>query len=242
MIDFHSHILPGIDDGSKNTEMSVEMLKKSAGYGIDTMVATPHFYIRHNVPEKFLKNRKNSYQRLMKAIGESLSEDEAALLPKIRLGAEVFYFNGIGRYDELNTLTIENTDYVLLEMPFDKWNARVISEVEAIIYERNLKPIIAHIERYMDANKGTTYIKDLLSLDVIVQMNAEFFNGFFTRKKAVELLRNGVVQLLGSDCHNTDKRAPNLDKAFDIIKKKCGEETLSEIDRLGRSILFDTEQ
>jgi protein-tyrosine phosphatase len=241
MIDFHSHILPGIDDGSRNSDMSMEMLKKSATYGIDTMVATPHFYIRHNLPKDFLKNRKDAYQRLMTAIDKKLPQDEAKLLPKIRLGAEVFYFNGIGKYDELDKLTIEDTRYLLLEMPFNRWNERVISEVETIIYERKLKPIIAHIERYMDANKGTAYIQDLLSLDVIVQMNAEFFNGFFTRKKAVELLRNGVVQLLGSDCHNMDKRAPNLDKTFDIIKRKCGEETLSEIDRLGRSILLDAD-
>jgi protein-tyrosine phosphatase len=100
-----------------------------------------------------------------------------------------------------------------------------------------LKPIIAHIERYVDANKGTTYIRDLLSLDVIIQSNGEFFNGFFSRRRAVEYLKRGIIQLLGSDCHNMDSREPNLDKTFDIIRKKCSEEKLSEIDKLGRSIL-----
>ncbi len=237
MIDFHSHVLPGIDDGSKNTEMSIQMMEKSASYGIDTMVATPHFYIRHTVPDKFLKNRGASYERLMQALEKYGETNKDIVLPKLRLGAEVYFFQGIGRYDELKRLTINNTDYILLEMPFTKWNSKILSEVEAIIDDLELKPIIAHIERYVDANKGTTYIKDLLSLDVIIQSNGEFFNGLFSRRKALEYLRRGIIQLLGSDCHNMDKRAPDLGKTFEIIRKKCPEETLAEIDELGRSIL-----
>jgi protein-tyrosine phosphatase len=237
MIDFHSHILPGIDDGSRNTQMSMEMLEKSASYGIDTMVATPHFYIRHNVPDRFLKNRSAAYDKVMEACEKHKGINPDVVLPDIKLGAEVYYFQGISKYEELRRLTINNTDYLLLEMPFDRWNTKVLSDVEAIIDDLKLKPIIAHIERYVDANKGTSYIRDLLTLEVIIQSNGEFFNGFFSRRRAVEYLNKGIIQLLGSDCHNMDRRAPNLDKTYEIIKKKCGEEVLEKMDKLGRSIL-----
>lgn len=236
MIDFHSHILPGIDDGSKSVAMSVEMLKKSYDCGIDTMVATPHFYIRHNNVENFLAKRQQSAESLMDAL-KSRQLVMGSNVPKIVYGAEVYYFGSIGNFDNLKELTIGGTNYMLLEMPFVRWNSKVLSDVEKIIDNQGITPIIAHMERYIDANKGTTYINDLLSLDVIVQMNGEFFNSFFTRKKAVELLKSGVVRLLGSDCHNMDKRQPNLDKTFGIIRKKCGQNILDEMDSLGRKIL-----
>jgi protein-tyrosine phosphatase len=100
-----------------------------------------------------------------------------------------------------------------------------------------LKPIIAHIERFIDYQKGTSYISDLLGLDVLVQMNGEYVNGFFTRGKAIKLIESNVVQLIGSDCHNMDKRSPNLDKTFTIIEKKLGKKYIDKLNNLGYNII-----
>ncbi len=232
MIDFHSHILPKLDDGSKSSDMSVSMLLLSASYGITTMVATPHFYIRHNNVESFLEHREGSYHALMHKIkAQNLN------VPDIRLGAEVYYFSNLSALPEIDKLCIQNTSYLLLEMPFEKWTGKMLNEVEKLVYDRRITPIIAHLDRYLAWQNGTSAVDELLSMGAVIQLNGDYINGFLTRKKALDLIRNGVVSLLGSDCHDMDKRAPNLDKTFKIIRSKCGQDTLDRIDRCGREIL-----
>lgn len=229
MIDFHSHIIPKIDDGSKSLEMSVDMLHLSYEQGIRHIVATPHFYINDNDVNGFLKTRRHCYNKLIGVLDDKM--------PKIYLGAEVYFFNGISLYDELEKLTINGSRYLLLEMPFVKWNRKILDEVEHIIYDRGFKVIIAHIERYINYQKGTNNINELLALNPIVQMNGEYINGFFTKNKALSFINNNIVQLIGSDCHNLDSRRPNLDKAYGIIEKKLGIDVVNNINNLGRKIL-----
>jgi len=232
MIDFHTHVLPGIDDGSRGTDMSMQMLETSYNYGIDVMVATPHFYIRHTDVESFLRHRKDSYRALMHK-----AKSRNTPIPDIRLGAEVFYFTGISALEDLDKLCIEGTKYLLLEMPFMEWSEKVIAEVEKIVYDRSITPIIAHLDRYLAFQAHNDYVMDLIRLGAVIQMNGDYVNGLFTRKNAISLIEDEVVNLLGSDCHNMQKRAPNLDKTFSIIRRKCGQEVLDRIDSCGRRIL-----
>lgn len=229
MYDFHSHIIPKIDDGSRSIEMSADMLHLSYSQGITDIVATPHFYITDNSAEEFIHTREHCFNKL-----DDIIDDK---MPNIYLGAEVYFFNGISAYDELSYLTINNSNYILLEMPFIKWTKHILSEVENLIYVRNFKIIIAHIERYIDLQRGTENINDLLSLNPVVQMNGEYINGFFTRKSALNLINNNIVQLIGSDCHNMTDRKPNLDKAYKIIRDKLGENVVNNINNLGKEIL-----
>ncbi|MBO5561220.1 MAG: capsular polysaccharide biosynthesis protein [Firmicutes bacterium] len=232
MIDFHSHFLPKMDDGSKSCEMSLEMLKTSYDYGIGTMVATPHFYIKQNSAARFLERRKESFSRLEEAIADSKEK-----VPDIILGAEVYYFRGISHYDDIEKLKISGTDLLLLEMPFEQWNKRVLDEVEAIHEETGITPVIAHLDRYLDYQKGTDNVDRLLDMGFPIQINSEFVNGFFTRKKAIEMITDGVVDVLGSDCHNMDKRRPDLGKSLQIIEKKCGADTVDNIYKKSRQLL-----
>ena len=232
MIDFHSHFLPKMDDGSKSCEMSLEMLKTSYDYGIGTMVATPHFYIKQNSAARFLERRKESFSRLEEAIADSKEN-----VPDIILGAEVYYFRGISHYDDIEKLKISGTDLILLEMPFEQWNKRVLDEVEAIHEETGITPVIAHLDRYLDYQKGTDNVDRLLDMGFPIQINSEFVNGFFTRKKAIEMITDGVVDVLGSDCHNMDKRRPDLGKSLQIIEKKCGADTVDNIYKKSRQLL-----
>ncbi len=231
MVDMHSHILPEIDDGSDSVETSLNMLKESYRQGVDTVLATPHFYIKENDVNSFLEKREMAYEKLINSIkGE---KD----IPKIYKAAEVYYFNGISKYENVEKLAINGGKYILLEMPFVKWNSRVFQEVEDLIYNRKLIPIIAHLERYIKAQNGTDNIDRLLSMKVIPQMNGEYLFGFFNKGKALKWLDNGVIRLLGSDMHNTTNRAQNLGKAKEVIEKKLGSNILEEIEKFSKEII-----
>lgn len=227
--DIHSHILPKMDDGSKSTEESLQMLELSKSQGVDLIVATPHFYITRNSLDEFLKKREASYNRLMEVI-------EGKDVPQIKLGAEVKFFNAMSGFDDLNKLCIENTNYMLLEMPFEVWSSRMLREIEKILHQ-GIVPIIAHIERYIDIQKKTSNISELISMDVYVQMNGEFVNSLMTRKKALNLLSNDIVQLLGSDCHNMTSRKPDLDKTCQILRKKFGGDIINKINKTAENII-----
>lgn len=141
MLDIHSHILPKMDDGSGSVEESLKLLRTSAEQGITEIAATPHFYASQNSPQKFLERRAACAARLQ----EALTPD----LPRVYLGAEVCYFDGVSRIDELEALWIQNTSILLLEMPFAKWSRRMVNEVAEIQNRRDTQVLLAHIERYL---------------------------------------------------------------------------------------------
>lgn len=218
MIDFHSHILPNIDDGAKNVHMSLEMLVDSYKQGVKTVVATPHCYIREDSDiDTFLKKRDSSYKLLKEAIN-----NETRPLPNIILGAEVQILSGNIHFEKLKPLCIENTDYILIEMPYTKWNEDCYDNLY-LLYLKGMKPIIAHIERFL--NKKKDFI-NLYSLDLVYQINADSFLSPFIRRHIPELFFSGTAQLLGSDMHNTSKRPSHFKKACDRIVKSYGKDRL----------------
>ena len=115
MIDFHSHVLPKLDDGSRSTKESIDMMRRAVSQGITAMVATPHFYADRETPKEFLKRREESWKRLREAC-----EEEDGLL-SLYSGAEVRMFPGVAGMEELPELAIKGTSYILLEMPFEVW-------------------------------------------------------------------------------------------------------------------------
>ena len=228
MIDFHSHILPGIDDGSKDAATSLMMLNALKKQGADTVCATSHFYATQRSVDRFLFRRQEAWDRLQ----EVLPQDA----PRILLGAEVLYFPGISRMDELPQLCLEGTKLLLLEMPFERWTTHCTQEVCELARQGTVQILMAHIERYFFYQPIAVW-DEFLDLGILMQSNAEFFLPFKTRRKAMRLLEDGYIHLLGSDAHNMSSRAPNLDKARARIAKALGEETLEYIDSLGSQLL-----
>ena len=121
-IDFHSHILPGIDDGSRNIEESVALLDMMAEDGVDIVCATPHYYSHEISIDKFVERRNNAYERLKPHLKDNH--------PKILLGAEVLYNHSLVQCDDLSKLCLQGTDYLLWEMPYSKINQDIISDTE----------------------------------------------------------------------------------------------------------------
>ncbi len=219
MTDIHTHILPKTDDGSRSTEESVLMLKALPEQGVSRVVATPHFYANDESVESFLERRQRAF--------ESLSKELTPEMPEILLGAEVKYYEGISRLNGLKQLGIAKTGLLLLEMPECRWTEYTLRELADISSNGKSVPVIAHVERCMNYQKPETLYR-LLQGGILMQINAGFVNGILTRRKALRLLENGKVHFIGSDCHNMDSRPPEAGRAFEMIRKKLGENFISD--------------
>ncbi len=223
-VDFHSHILPGVDDGSKTLEESLELLRMQAQQGIGQVVATPHFYANHDTPERFLRRRTAAWEELREAMAEE------AGLPEVVLGAEVYYFPGISDSEALPQLTIGQKSYMMLEMPTVPWTQNMYREIENIYVKYGITPIIAHIDRYLSPLRYRQILMRLEELPVLVQANSEFFLRPMTAPLALRMLKENRIHLLGSDCHDCIRRRPNLGEAVRKIEKHLG---LAELERIG---------
>ncbi len=233
MIDFHSHILPGIDDGASNIEISLEMLRLSIASGVDTVVATSHCYpVDTNDAMVFLEKRDAAFNILSSAIASSKER-----LPSIIRGAEVHFAKGLSKLKSIDKLCIENTEYLLLELPYKKWTDDVYEEIYHIT-RLGLKPILAHLDRYIGQEKQ---FSELLSLNVLCQINASAFFDKKLRKKALNLFSNDAIHVIGSDMHNLTNRPPNLAEAYDIIEKKFGWEYVDFLKQNSKRITQNNE-
>ena len=235
IIDFHSHVLPGIDDGSKTVEQSIDMLKMEAEQGITHVVATPHFYPLYDTPDRFLERRYESEMRLREQM------EKHPGLPKLTVGAEVYYFPGISEFDGINRLTIEKNHSILIEMPMDKWTDRMYRELEDLAVRRGLTVVVAHVDRYISPLRTHGIPKRLEQMPVLVQANAEFFLQRATSAMALRMLKQGQIHVLGSDCHNLSSRAPNLGAAVKVIEKKINPEIFKHIRKYETEILMEVE-
>lgn len=228
MIDWHSHILPQMDDGSKSLDETLKLLKMLSNQGVDTVIATPHFYANDESVKSFLARRRESYEKV-----SSVLPDDA---PRILLGAEVSYYSGISRLEGLYELCIEGTQLLLLEMPFEHWTEHTVNEVRELAMRGKLTVILAHIERYLNMQNEKA-IKELLEYKVLIQVNSSFFNRMTTKRKALKLLADGAIQVIGSDTHNISTRPPTLDSAYNTIEKKFGTDIIREINEYGKFLL-----
>ncbi len=207
LIDCHSHILPGIDDGASDENQSAEMLKALYGQGIRYCLLTPHFFSSNEPLEKFLERRSASLERLM-------SVYDAECMPKVAVGAEVHISKNFSQSD-LSKLTVNGTDILLIEFPFTEFKDWMIADIERVVYEHRLTPMIAHIDRVM-ATFSKHDLMDLFEFDeFIFQVNNESFSDFFVRRQLLSVLQNAPRCVLGSDSHDLSRRKPN----FDIAKK-----------------------
>ncbi len=222
MIDIHTHILPELDDGSRNTKESKEMLEMLAEQGVDTVVATPHFYIDTITIEEFVNSRDESLKKLTDCVG--IGER-----PQIAVGAEVQFFAELYSVENLESLCISGTRYMLVEMPFSKWSGSVYKNLSKIYSAGGIIPIVAHVERYLEFQEedDAEVLRRLKESNALIQINSSFLIWKNTRRKALNLVKKGLVNFMGSDCHNVDSRPPEVRPGYDVIYKKLGDEGIA---------------
>jgi protein-tyrosine phosphatase len=197
MIDLHTHILPGVDDGAKTIEESFLMVKQAEKAGITTICATPH--ILNQVTPQFEEKINSGFDLLKTKIAQSESKVD------IVLGSEIYVRADMNSLEKFDFFTLNKTGrYLLMELPWGQFPPHV----ERIVFELKLEgkvPIIAHPERSIIAKKEWSHVENLIQKGALMQINAGSLLGFFGRKIksiAEELLRRNLVHFLASDAHD----------------------------------------
>ncbi|MBQ9482711.1 MAG: histidinol-phosphatase [Ruminiclostridium sp.] len=224
LIDFHSHILPGIDDGSKNIGMSRKMLEMEKKSGVGKIVLTPHFYLRTTPLETFLEKRAGAIEQFA-PVADELGID-------VLYGAEVLYTKSLVDKD-LTKLCIGDTNYMMIELPYERLSDTFIREFRS--FAGSIFPdillILAHAERYLNFTSEDS-IYQIMDCDMLVQLNCDDFRPFGKHLKFMyDLLNNDLAHLLGTDCHNTTSRPPNMEIAQKAICKKVSARCFNKLMR-----------
>lgn len=214
MIDIHAHIIPGIDDGAENIDVALKMLKNAEKDGTKKIVATPHYCRGYG--EATINEIKVFIEKLNKKVQEENINIE------IYSGQEV-YFSEHMIEDYKNGIigTINDSKYMLIEFPMDKFDSNIFD----VIYEIQLmgvKVIIAHPERYLSIVENPSFINRFIEEGYLFQVNAGSIEGKFGKKikKTAELLiTNRIYSFIGSDAHNEKSRPTGLSEALKIANK-----------------------
>ncbi len=222
MIDFHSHILPNIDDGSKSVDESLRMISAYSERVTDIFL-TPHFYAWRDDPDEFFVRRAEAIGKLETALDGKCEK-------KFHAGAEVAYFEGIHASDVMERFRIGDTRLLLVEMPMREWTSRMIDELVELNRSRGIRPVLAHIDRYGFAKGANRRLLEYyLDNRGLVQVNADAMLSAFTRHTAISMIRRGMIHFLGTDAHNTGDRKPNYDAALDRISKSKADDAIEYI-------------
>lgn len=227
MIDFHCHVLFGIDDGAKTLEESIEILNELKKQNVSKVVATPHFVADFMKADEFLLKREEAFLKIKALICDI----------EILQGAEVLMVPELFGFDGLEKLCIENTSTLLLEMPFGPWQQWMFDLIDEI-KKRGITPVIAHAERYFEQSmfKYRRFFES--GEPVYMQFNAESFTKFLQRRSIRRILKENVRPVIGSDAHNLESRCPKMDKAVKIIQsKRFDENFLNELENNAMCLL-----
>ncbi len=228
MIDWHSHILPSMDDGARDLRESRALLEALARQGVTTVIATPHFYANDESVARFLSRRASALEQLQREMGDRG--------PRILPGAEVRYYPGIARLQDLKSLRIGGTRLLLLEMPETRWSGSVVRELLDLSGRDGTCIVLAHVERCRRF-QSTDVWHTLLDNGIRMQVNAGCLLSWKTRRKALSALTRGEVHFLGSDCHNLTARPPRIGAAAACIEKKLGADFRAQMEAWGHAQL-----
>lgn len=236
MIDIHSHILPGLDDGADTIETTIEMLKVVQADGVKTIFATPHYYRGH------FENDYNLVKKYVSDIRNWISLSNSNIQIEVLPGQEVFINNYTLRlYKEGIIGTLNNTRYMLIELPFDNLDNTTLD----VIYELRLLgvvPIIAHPERYSFIIEKPSNINQLITEGCLFQINSGNIEGTINKqakKTADTLIKNGICDFIASDIHRIGNRYSRVISAYEKLTKtnsKLGERIMDNMQRLIENI------
>lgn len=230
MLDLHTHILPGVDDGSKSVEQSLAMLRAEAEAGVKTVILTPHYHAEDESPADFAGRRASAEARLRAETG---AQDD---FPDMYSGAEVAFFGGLSRVEDLEPLLIAGRSAMLIEMPFCPWSRRMLEELEMLQQRRGVQPILAHIERYRSFQPKGLW-QELSENGIWLQCNTSFFLRWQTGRLALSMLRQRLIDFVATDSHDLERRPPNLGAAMEKIEGKLGREPITFLQSNAEALL-----
>ncbi len=223
MVDIHSHIIPGIDDGSKDMEMTLEMLRNAEENGTREIVATPHYLLEYG------EARIEEVKEYVKNINELLEREKIDV--KVYSGQEVYFSERIVEdYIEHNIGTMNDSRYMLIEFDMHKFDESIFD----LLYElqiRDIVPIIAHPERYKYFREKPILINKFIEQGYLFQLNAGSIEGRFgetVKKTAATFLDKKIYNFIGSDAHDINNRNTGIKNAMSVISDEMIKEIFED--------------
>lgn len=227
MIDIHCHVLPNIDDGASSVDEAKKILKEAYKQGVRYMILTPHY--RPEMFEPSLETIIAAYYKF-----REIAKKEYGI--QVRLGCECYRHPQMiqmlnhNKYDNHKLLTLAKSDYVLVEFS----GHDLYSTIRNYVYElinNGYRPVIAHAERYV-ACHSLEKIHELRELGALIQVNAGSVlgeAGWGVKNHCLKMMKDGVVDFIASDTHNTSDRCMNLKKCVSYVERKMGKEYAKRI-------------
>ncbi len=230
-VDIHCHVLPGLDDGARDLDQALAMLRIAVQDGTRILVATPHarrcdaHAVR--VTAELLRERAAEEElalELVVGMEEQLLPD---LLERLQAGA---------------ALPIGNTRWVLVELPdWTEWPVTLPTQLHELCCT-GFRPILAHVERYIPIQREPALILDAIQAGALPQINADSLfgqNGYAAQQAAIRLIRAGAASILASDAHSPEWRAPRLRGALERIAALTSPETAEHLRKTALAIVQD---
>lgn len=232
MIDFHSHILPNIDDGSRSLNETIHILKEAQKAGFTKIISTSHYI------DGYYEADEEQRTKLINEIREKFQGIE------LYLGNEIYITNQMTELiSEKKASTINNSKYVLFELPMNT-KAMDVKEVVFRIMEKGYVPIIAHPERYQYVKEDIEYVRELADMGVLFQSNYGSSIGMYgkkAQKTQKKLLEEGLIQFFGSDVHTVEQIYTKMPKILKKLRKIISEEELEQLSTVNPQKVLDNE-
>jgi len=212
-VDLHSHLLYGMDDGSRTAEESGRILSALKKIGVRRLALTPHFYTYEQSLESFAEKRKKRFEAF-----SSLSE---AADFQLTLGAEVYLTRELFNYEDLSPLCFAGTDCMLVELEYgaDRFYDSFWERLDRLEGEYHITPVLAHIDRYDFLVKDPALLRKLKKMGCLFQVNFPSFSPFFQGRRLMNLAKKGLVDFFGSDSHRTPPTPQDWEKWEKKVEK-----------------------
>lgn len=212
LADLHCHILPGIDDGAKDEEMTLALLRMEEADNVQGIVFTPHFHYERISVQEFVENRKKAYRQTAE-----LCKREGIRIAA-RMGAEVYYTPALP-FLNLRSLCFAGTHFILIEFPTTHQPSGIEDTLYAVM-QQGYTPILAHVERYPYVTEDPQILYNWVSMGALAQINASgLIRGGHTAKLLERYIGWNLVHLLSTDAHHPSHRPAQLKAAYDKLPK-----------------------
>ncbi len=234
-LDIHSHILPDVDDGAKDLETSIELLKLLKEQGVTAVIATPHFYPSYDNAEEYVEKINAVYNQLKDAVA---GQD----LPRVFLGCELRYFGGISKSQSIDQFTIKGTDCLLLELPYGAPITKlVLEDIIALSENSGFRVILAHIERYYKVKGFKKLLKLISDGYATAHINADGMTSKEEAKICEKLIKGGYISFVASDTHSVKNRPPKIKGALKAITDRLGKSAATRLMLKSNQLLEELE-
>ena len=222
-MDIHTHILPGVDDGARNMDESLQMITMAYEKGVRVMIATPHYYPNNTWSKEKLEHIFEQLEGQVKEIHKDM---------KLYLGHEIFFHEGcIEAIKKGKAMSLANSKYVLIEFNYDERFSVIYKGMKDLI-QAGFIPIIAHVERYVKLMEKESYLQALIDLGCYLQGNVRSFIGSswnLRTRRFRKLFDKGLIHFIASDCHDVRIRPPHLGTLLHDISKHVEEKVLYQV-------------